>query len=278
MKTVHFVSGVGRTESSIPLLVVCPHLSGSLQLISHDHPEIWSFFGLHFPVHSCGQQLLGGRCGKKIIYTLLRSKVKVYFCLFLMKQKNRNERIVWIVCWSHDTLFLLYENEPGWDGSGEQSAWSSPLSLNFSPPLWIPPWLRRVTVPSAPLRLPLPDISTREGSMFLSVSSHHRRPDSDPSHPTPCDASLFEKKKSCPSIINIPPALLYSLPEEEGEREESSLWQRRADWRDIKRRNVPDVPLNFHNKVTPELQVTILNLGKYFQFHVNLHSTPPRNV
>lgn len=112
-----------------------------------------------------------------------------------MKQKNRNERIVWIVCWSHDTLFLLYENEPGRHGSGDQSARSSPLSLNFSPPLWIPPWLRRVMVPSAPLRLPLPDISTREGSMLLSVSSHHRRPDSDPSHPTPCDASLFEKKK-----------------------------------------------------------------------------------
>lgn len=185
-------------------------------------------------------------------------------------------------CYSHDTIyantFLSYKKQLGWQESGDQGARSAPPSLCSSAPLRIPPWLRRVMVPSAPLRLPLPDISTRERSMFLSVLSHHRRPDLDPSHPTPCDASLLKKKSP---VHHKHPPPLYSLPEEEGEREESALcqaqsWQRRADWRDIKRRNVPDVPLNFHNKVTPQLQATILifptilNVGKHFQFHVNL--------
>lgn len=113
---------------------------------------------------------------------------------------------------SHDSIyeFLWSKTEPGWQGTWKQRAWSAPLSLHFSAPLWIPPWLRRVMVPSAPLRLPLPDISTWEKYVPVClVTSQTSRFGSLPSDTLWC-FPLKKREKSLPSIINIPPPFRFS--------------------------------------------------------------------
>lgn len=138
---------------------------------------------------------------------------------------------------------------------GRDAAHSAPLSLHFSPPLRILASLGRVMILSTLLRLPLLDISTRgEGCSCLSrhiTAVLIRIPPIQ--HPV---MLLFKK---LPVHHKHPPFYVPRLRRKGKERNQPSLKHKltalsRLTWH--QRSDVPDVALNFHNKVTPQLLVT----------------------
>lgn len=141
------------------------------------------------------------------------------------------------------------------DNTGWDDARSAPLSLHFSLPLRILASLGRVMILSTLLSLPLLDISTRgEGCSCLSrhiTAVLIRIPPIQ--HPV---MLLFKK---LPVHHKHPPFYVPRLRRKGKERNQPSLKHKltalsRLTWH--QRSDVPDVALNFHNKVTPQLLVT----------------------
>lgn len=144
---------------------------------------------------------------------------------------------------------------PSWHKSQANGAQSAPLSLHFSSPLWILASLWRVMILSTLLRLPLLDISTwGEGCSCLSrhiTDVLIRIPPIQ--HPV---MLLFKK---LPVHHKHPPFYVPRLRRNRKERNQPSLKHMltalsRLTWH--QRNDVPDIALNFHNKVTPQLLVT----------------------
>lgn len=138
---------------------------------------------------------------------------------------------------------------------GREDARSALLSLLSPPPLWILASLWRVMILSTLLRLPLLDISTwGEGCSCLS---RHITDVLIPIPPIQHPVMLLLKK--LPVHHKHPPFYVPRPRRERKERNQPSLKHKltalsRLTWH--QRRDVPDVALNFHNKVTPQLLVT----------------------
>lgn len=97
-----------------------------------------------------------------------------------------------------------------------------------------------------------------------------------------------KKRRSLPSIINIPLPFRICLRRKEKGRNQPPVKHKADSTRPTAVTSRGAMCQTYlwilHNKVAPQLRVTILNfptiltIGKQFQFHLNPHSTPLRKV